>query len=541
MEGDPGRPLKVGLIGGSGLNNPVLFDVERTEEVTTAYGEPSSHLVHGFICDVPCVFLSRHGRNHDVMPTNVNNRANIRALRDAGCTHVLAATCCGSLREELRPGDLVLLDQFIDRTTKRVQTFFDGEVGSPPGICHLPLETPFCEHTRLLVLDVVKEKLGWDLGRKDGAGDDDDKTHFVMHEKGTVITVEGPRFSTKAESNMFRLWGADVINMTTVPEVVLAKEAGLSYVSIASVTDYDCWRPQSDHSPVHLQLVLENLKTGAERLLKLFKEVVPAIAQRDWKDVVAANEVRIKCNPDDTIGDLKKLIAAQTGTRWDKIVLKKWYTIFKDHITLEDYEIHDGMNLELYYQVIVDEMSDSAEVGEEQVGDVVREGGPLPGVTYPMQITYCGNCSMPVEYCEFYPDYEKCKAWLEKNLPDEFERATRIDDKDDSDEKKRQKRGGKGLVKAKKKQEIAKSVRVSRAPRGKKKSVTIVSGLSTFGIDLKDASKFFANKFSCGSSVTGDDEIVIQGDVKDDLIDILPEKWPDIEESLIEDLGDQKR
>ncbi|PSN46688.1 Density-regulated protein [Blattella germanica] len=158
--------------------------------------------------------------------------------------------------------------------------------------------------------------------------------------------------------------------------------------------------------------------------------------------------------------------------------------------------------------------------------------GPLPGVTYPIRVLYCGNCSLPIEYCEYYPEYEKCKLWLERNLPTEFERVVKLGEKEGEEggggeeEKKRQKRGGKGIMKAKKKEDGPKQVCISRAPRGKKKSV---------------ASKFFGTKFACGSSVTGDDEIVIQGDVKDDLFDIIPEKWPEIDEDLIEDLGDQKR
>ncbi|XP_017770431.1 PREDICTED: density-regulated protein homolog [Nicrophorus vespilloides] len=170
--------------------------------------------------------------------------------------------------------------------------------------------------------------------------------------------------------------------------------------------------------------------------------------------------------------------------------------------------------------------------------------GPRDGVNYPLHISYCGNCTMPIEYCEYYPEYEKCKTWLEKNLPSEFEKVKIGDDGADGageEEKKRQKRGGKGMIKAKKKEDGPKQVCVSRAPRGKKKSVTVVTGLSTFDIDLKVAAKFFGQKFACGSSVTGDDEIVIQGDVKDDLFDIIPEKWPEIDEDFIEDLGDQKR
>ncbi|XP_044253807.1 density-regulated protein homolog [Tribolium madens] len=171
--------------------------------------------------------------------------------------------------------------------------------------------------------------------------------------------------------------------------------------------------------------------------------------------------------------------------------------------------------------------------------------GPKPGVTYPLQVIYCGNCSMPIEYCEYYPEYDKCKQWLERNLPDEFEKVKIGDEASEGgggeEEKKRQKRGGKGMIKAKKKEDGPKQVCVSRAPRGKKKSVTVVTGLSGFDIDLKVAAKFFGTRFACGSSVTGEDEIVIQGDVKDDLFDVIPEKWPEIDEDLIEDLGDQKR
>ncbi|XP_024941826.1 density-regulated protein homolog isoform X2 [Cephus cinctus] len=154
--------------------------------------------------------------------------------------------------------------------------------------------------------------------------------------------------------------------------------------------------------------------------------------------------------------------------------------------------------------------------------------GPKPDVTYPIQVQYCGNCSLPIEYCEYYPEYEKCEDVAMEGGAGE-------------DEKKRQKRGGKGMLKTKKKDDVPKLVTVSRAPRGKKKSVTVVTGLSTFDIDLKVAAKFFGSKFACGSSVTGDDEIVIQGDVKDDLFDVIPEKWPQIDEDSIDDLGDQKR
>ena len=173
--------------------------------------------------------------------------------------------------------------------------------------------------------------------------------------------------------------------------------------------------------------------------------------------------------------------------------------------------------------------------------------GPIPGTTYPIKMTYCGNCNMPLEYCDFWPEYEKCKLWLEKNLPNEFERIMNIKDTDEDganineEEKKRQKRGGKGQMKAKKKQDKPAGIKMYLAPRGKKKYVTVITGLSTYDISLKVASKYFASKFSCGSSVTGDDEIVIQGDFKDELEDIIISKWPQVDTDTIEDMGEMKR
>ncbi|XP_014670089.1 PREDICTED: density-regulated protein homolog [Priapulus caudatus] len=172
--------------------------------------------------------------------------------------------------------------------------------------------------------------------------------------------------------------------------------------------------------------------------------------------------------------------------------------------------------------------------------------GPQPKVNYPMNVVYCGECTMPTEYCEYFPNYEKCKVWLEKNMPDMFAKLGVASEEgagegDTDEKKKRQTRGGKGQVKTKKKAMGPQKVCLSTAPRGKKKSVTVITGLRTFDIDLKVAAKFFGQRFACGSSVTGDDEIVIQGDVKDDLWDVITEKWPEIDDDLIEDLGHQKR
>lgn len=167
---------------------------------------------------------NRHGRDHTISPSFVNYRANIWALKEEGCTHAIVTTACGSLRDHIQPGDIVILDQFIDRTFKREPSFYDGNSTSPAGICHLQMDLPFCEQTRQILIRAAK-----DIGLK-------------VHEKGVTVTIEGPRFSTKAESLLFRTWGCDVVNMTTVPEACLAKEAGLCYASIALPTDYDCWK-----------------------------------------------------------------------------------------------------------------------------------------------------------------------------------------------------------------------------------------------------------------------------------------------------------
>lgn len=164
------------------------------------------------------------------MPSNVNYRANLWALREEGCSHVVVTTACGSLQEEVHPGDCVILDQFIDRTTKRISTFYDGLLGSPKGVCHIPMDTPFCERTREIIIQAATV-----LG-----------SFNSVHRRGTVLTIEGPRFSSQAESNLWRQFGAHVVNMTTVPEVCLARELALCYAAIALPTDYDSWHQSQE-------------------------------------------------------------------------------------------------------------------------------------------------------------------------------------------------------------------------------------------------------------------------------------------------------
>lgn len=269
-------PVKIGIIGGSGLNNPELFEVSRESVVETPYGAPSDVLVEGKIGDVPCVLLARHGKKHSIMPTNVNYRANIWALNEKGCTHVIVSTACGSLQEDIKPGDFVILDQFIDRTTKRVQTFHDGEEGHLPGILHLPMDSPFCTDTRKILVDTCNE-----LGYK-------------VHPKGTVVTIEGPRFSSKAESHVFRLWKGDVINMTTIPEVVLARELGLRYAAIAMATDYDCWK--AGEEPVSVENVMKVFKSNVGKATLVLKKAVAKIAEEDWTDRIEALKKSVQSN-----------------------------------------------------------------------------------------------------------------------------------------------------------------------------------------------------------------------------------------------------
>jgi 5'-methylthioadenosine phosphorylase len=243
--------IKVGIIGGSGLDDPCLMKSIKEKKVKTPYGNPSSPLTIGKINDVPTVILARHGRDHSIYPTGVNYRANIHALKKEGCTHILATTAVGSLREKIRPGDLVFVDQFIDHTKHRPLTFHDEKV------IHTPMAEPFCPQLRSLLIASATE------------------LKFRYHKKGTVITIEGPRFSTKAESHMFRSFRADVINMSTVPEVILARELGICYQTIAMSTDYDCWKEGEE--PVTWEMILKIMSKNSENVKKLLVKTISKI------------------------------------------------------------------------------------------------------------------------------------------------------------------------------------------------------------------------------------------------------------------------
>jgi 5'-methylthioadenosine phosphorylase len=249
------RNVKVGIIGGSGMDDPQLMKGKREKAVKTPYGKPSSPLTVGKINGIETVILARHGRDHSIYPTGVNYRANIHALKKEGCTHILATTAVGSLREKIRPGDLVFVDQFIDFTKHRPLTFHEERV------VHTPMSEPFCGNLRKLLVSAAK-------GLK-----------LKHHAAGTVVTIEGPRFSTKAESYMFRKLGADVINMSTVPEVILAREAGICYQTIAMSTDYDCWKEGEE--PVTWEMIMTTMTRNAENVKKLLLKTITMIKETE--------------------------------------------------------------------------------------------------------------------------------------------------------------------------------------------------------------------------------------------------------------------
>lgn len=267
--------VKVGIIGGSGLNDPDILEDRVERRVSTPFGDPSDCLIEGRISGVDCVLLARHGRKHDVMPSKVNYRANIWALKTLGCTHVIASTATGSLQEDIAPGDLVLLDSFIDRTKSRKDTFFDNSCSELTGVCHVPMDPAFCPETRQLFLEAAS------------------KLSLKLRPTGTCVTIEGPRFSSKAESLLYKSWGVHLVNMTMVPEVCLAREAGLCYAAVAMATDYDCWRDKE--AGVSVGEVLATFKKNVAKVTKLFREVVPLIGAHEW---------------DTTIDDLKSLVSS---------------------------------------------------------------------------------------------------------------------------------------------------------------------------------------------------------------------------------------
>lgn len=237
----------IGVIGGTGLYDPNLLKNVQEVTVETPYGKPSDSITIGELVGKSVAFLPRHGKKHTIRPTDINVRANIFALKKLGVKRILAPATVGSLREEYYPGEIVFVDQFIDRTTRREQSFYtEGKV------CHITVAEPMCPELRQSLIAASK------------------KLDLKFHENGTYVCIEGPRFSTKAESKMYRQWGADVVGMTLVPECVLAREAEICYASISTVTDYDVWK---DH-PVCVDDIIQTMKTNIENVKSIIAETI---------------------------------------------------------------------------------------------------------------------------------------------------------------------------------------------------------------------------------------------------------------------------
>ena len=256
---------KLAIIGGSGLYNIDGIKDEKWITVKTPWGEPSDQILEAKIDNKQIYFLPRHSRGHKINPSNINFRANIDALKQLGVTDVLSVSAVGSLKDELEPGKFVLVDQFIDRTFARIKTFFDKEI-----VAHVSMAKPISPGLMKACEAVLKKiNLKYQIG-------------------GTYLVMEGPQFSSLAESNLYRSWGCDVIGMTNMPEAKLAREAELRYASVAMVTDYDCWH--EDHDDVSVDQVIKTLLGNADNARKMIVEIV-----KSFEEHIDPNDPAINC------------------------------------------------------------------------------------------------------------------------------------------------------------------------------------------------------------------------------------------------------
>ena len=243
------KKRKLGIIGGSGLYKMEGFEKSKWKKIKTPWGAPSDEILTAKIGNEEICFIPRHARGHKINPSNINFRANIDALKQSGVTDIISVSAVGSLKENLEPGKFVIVDQFIDRTFSRVKTFFDEEI-----IAHVSMAKPTspslsdCCETVLNALNIRNQK------------------------GGTYVVMEGPQFSTLAESNLYRSWDADVVGMTNMPEAKLAREAEIRYCTVAMVTDYDCWHP--DHENVDVQQVIKVLLGNAAKAKNMIKNLI---------------------------------------------------------------------------------------------------------------------------------------------------------------------------------------------------------------------------------------------------------------------------
>lgn len=248
--------VKIGIIGGSGLYKMDALKDVREVSLDTPFGSPSDALILGTLEGTEVAFLARHGRNHHFLPTELPFRANIHALKQLGVEYIISASAVGSLKAEVKPLDLVIPDQFIDRTKERIATFFGEGI-----VAHVAFGDPVCPQLANILGDAVASL---------------NLPEVTWHRGGTYLCMEGPAFSTKAESNLYRSWGATVIGMTNLTEAKLAREAEIAYATLALVTDYDCWHPDHDH--VTVEMVIENLHHNAINAQKVIQETVRRLA-----------------------------------------------------------------------------------------------------------------------------------------------------------------------------------------------------------------------------------------------------------------------
>src|SRR5436190_15038329 len=286
--------VRIGIIGGSGLYDMAEV-VDRTEVVVpTPFGDPSGPYVIGTLRGKRVAFLARHGAGHTLLPSELNFRANIYGMKTLGVEYILSASAVGSLKEELRPLDIVIPDQFIDRTKGRISTFFGQGLAAHVGFAH-----PFC--SRL-------SAIAHDSGRTAGA---------TIHKGGTYVCMEGPQFSTLAESRLYRSWGADIIGMTNLQEAKLAREAEICYSTIALVTDYDCWHP--DHDSVTVEMIIANLTQNAKTAQAIIATAVDALPFERTCECANALKFALITRPDavpaSTLVDLAPIVGRYLPTQ----------------------------------------------------------------------------------------------------------------------------------------------------------------------------------------------------------------------------------
>ena len=244
------KDIEMGIIGGSGIYDPTILEDVKETKVYTPFGQTSSLISVGYYKDRKIAFIPRHGPKHQIPPHRIPFRANIWALKELGVKRIISPSAVGSLREDYKPSELVIVDQFIDRTKGRDDTFYEG---GP--VCHVSAADPFCPELSEVLLKTAR------------------KLKIPVHEKGTYVCIQGPHFSTRAESKLFKSWGADVIGMTLYPEAVLAREAEICYASIAMITDYDVWAEK----PVSTSEILTTMSKNVESFKKLIMKAIPQI------------------------------------------------------------------------------------------------------------------------------------------------------------------------------------------------------------------------------------------------------------------------